>query len=109
MRVVKIREGGVVRKVRLLDDEGCPVEAVCQFLEHLVDRGSSPNTLCAYGYDLQHLFTFLHREQLDWRQFGPADTLRGTVNLKGRAGSRHVRTVVRRSGAGLVQAAIETP
>lgn len=76
MRVVKIREGGVVRKVRLLDSEGCPVEAACQFLEHLVDRGSSPNTLCAYGYDLQHLFTFLHREQLDWRQFGPADTLR---------------------------------
>jgi integrase/recombinase XerD len=32
--------------------------------------------LCAYGYALKRLFTFLHREQLDWREFGPADALR---------------------------------
>lgn len=76
VRVVKVREGGIVHQVRLLDDEGCPVEAVCRFLEHLADRGSSPNTLCAYGYDLRHLFTFLEGERLDWREFGPADTLR---------------------------------
>jgi integrase len=76
VRVVKVREGGIVRQVRLLDDLDRPVEAVCRFLEHLVDRGCSPNTLCAYGYDLRHLFTFLGRERLDWREFGPADTLR---------------------------------
>lgn len=76
MRVVKIREGGVVRQVRLLDDAGRPVEVACQFLEHLVDRGFSPNTLCAYGYDLQHLFGFLEQERMVWQAFGPADTLR---------------------------------
>lgn len=76
VRVVKVREDGIVRKVRLEDAEGRPVEVVCRFLEHLVDRGSSPNTLCAYGYDLKHLFTFLQREGRSWQEFGPADTLR---------------------------------
>jgi integrase/recombinase XerD len=76
VRVVKVRDGGVVRKVRLLDENGRPIEVACRFLEHQSDRGSSPNTLCAYGYDLKRLFTFLHREQLDWREFGPADALR---------------------------------
>jgi integrase/recombinase XerD len=76
VRVVKIRDGGVVRKVRLLDDDGSAIDAPCQFLEHQSDRGSSPNTLCAYGYDLKRLFTFLRNEELDWREFGPADALR---------------------------------
>ena len=76
MKVVKVRYGGVVGRVRLLDHDGRPIEAACQFLDHQRDRGSSPNTLCAYGYDLKRLFTFLDREQLDWREFGPADTLR---------------------------------
>jgi integrase len=98
MRVVKVREGGIVRQVRLLDDEGCPVEVVCRFLEHVVDRGFSPNTLCAYGYDLRHLFTFLKRERLGWQEFGPADTLRFLGYLRRlpskRAGQRLGLTVV---------------
>nr|WP_208865398.1 site-specific integrase [Amycolatopsis rubida] len=76
MRVVKVREAGGVRQVRLLDAEGRAVEVAGRFPEHLVDRGFSPNTLCAYGYDLKHLFVFLQREQLAWQEFGPADTLR---------------------------------
>ena len=71
VRVVKVRDGGVVRKVLLLDDDGCAIDAPCQFLEHQSDRGSSPNTLCAYGYDLKRLFTFLRSEQLDWRRVRP--------------------------------------
>src|ERR1700704_2142988 len=43
---------------------GCWMEVVRRFLEHVVVRGFSPNTLCAYGYDLRHLFTFLKRERL---------------------------------------------
>jgi len=76
VRVVKIQDGGVVGKVRLPDDDGCAIDAPCQFLEHQGDRRSSPNTLCAYGYDLKRLFRFLHNEELDWREFGPADALR---------------------------------
>jgi len=47
--VIEEREGGIVRRVRLLDGGGTPVGVVCRFLEHLGDRGMSPNTLRAYG------------------------------------------------------------
>ncbi|WP_234376663.1 site-specific integrase [Streptomyces sp. CB01201] len=36
------------------------VAAACRFLDHLIDRGFSPHTICAYAYDLRRLFTFLH-------------------------------------------------
>lgn len=75
MRVVKVRVEGIVRQVKLLDDLDEPVEIACRFLDHLVDRGCSPNTLCAYGYDLKHLFTFLGQQQLPWQEFSPPDTL----------------------------------
>ena len=74
--MVKDRDGGIVRRVRLLDDGGDPVCPACRFLDHMADRGSSPHTLCAYGYDLKYLFTFLAGEDLDWRVFGPADAMR---------------------------------
>lgn len=61
VRVIEEREGGIVRRIRLLDGDGAPVGVVCRFLEHLGDRGMSPNTLRAYGYDLRYLFTFLTR------------------------------------------------
>lgn len=35
MKVVKEREGGIVRRVRLLDDVGEPVGPVCRFLSHV--------------------------------------------------------------------------
>jgi integrase len=75
MRLLKEREGGVVRRVRLLDGAGHSVEVVSRFLDHLADRGFSPHTLCAYGYDLKYLFTFLGREGMGWRDFAPADAL----------------------------------
>ncbi|MEE1791084.1 site-specific integrase [Streptomyces sp. BE308] len=62
--VVKERDGGVVRRVRLVDGgEGEPVTPACRFLDHLVDRGFSPHTICAYAYDLRRLFTFLAAEK----------------------------------------------
>jgi hypothetical protein len=42
VRVVKEREGGVVRRVRLVDGDGEPVTVACRFLDHLIDRGLSP-------------------------------------------------------------------
>jgi integrase len=75
VRVVKDRDGRVVRRVLLVDEEGEPVGPVCRFLAHLGDRNFSPNTLCAYGYDLKYLFTFLEREGLDWQEFRPPHAL----------------------------------
>ncbi|MFK4272552.1 tyrosine-type recombinase/integrase [Streptomyces milbemycinicus] len=87
MRVVKERDGGVVRRVRLVDGEGEPVAAACRFLDHLVDRGFSPHTICAYAYDLRRLFTFLAAEGMDWREFRGPDVLRLLAFLR-RAPSR---------------------
>lgn len=75
MRVVKERDGGVVRRVRLVDGEGEPIGPAGRFLAHLGDRNFSPNTLCAYCYDLKYLFTFLEREGLDWQEFRPPHAL----------------------------------
>src|SRR5947209_3005768 len=56
----------------LLDDGDEPIVVVGRFLDHLAERACSPHTLCAYGYDLQQLFTFLAGEQLVWQAFEPA-------------------------------------
>jgi hypothetical protein len=45
VRVIKERDGGIVRRVRLVGDDGEPVGPVCRFLDHLGDREFSPNTL----------------------------------------------------------------
>jgi len=67
VRVIKEEDGGIVRRVRLVDDAGEPVGPVCRFLSHLGDREFSPNTMAAYAYDLKYLFTFLEKEGLDWQ------------------------------------------
>jgi integrase/recombinase XerD len=87
VRVVKERDGGVVRRVRLVDGDGEPVASACRFLDHLVDRGFSPHTICAYAYDLRRLFTFLAAEGMDWRDFRGPDALRLLAFLR-RAPSR---------------------
>lgn len=76
MRVVRERVGGIVRAVRLVDDDGAAVEVVDRFLAHLGERGMSPNTLCAYGNDLRRFLVFLTVEGIRWDEFGPADALR---------------------------------
>lgn len=88
MRVVKEREGGVVRRVRLLDQAGEPIAAVTRFLDHLAEREYSPYTLCAYAYDLQNLFIFLAGVQLEWQAFRPADALQFLSFLRRRPSQR---------------------
>ena len=88
MRVVKEREGGVVRRVRLLDEAGEPIAAVTRFLDHLAEREYSPYTLCAYAYDLQNLFIFLAGVQLEWQAFRPADALQFLSFLRRRPSQR---------------------
>lgn len=75
MRVVKQQEGGIVRRVVLVDEADGTVGPVNWFLSHLMDAGYSPNTVCAYGYDLRHLVEFLNQRSLAWDQFGPATAL----------------------------------
>lgn len=75
MRVVKHLDGGIVREVVLLDDRGAEVVLVNRFLSHLNDAGYSPNTVCAYGYDLRHLAGFLTERGLGWNDFRPATAL----------------------------------
>lgn len=75
MRVVKERESGIVRRVMLLDDDGEDIVLVTKFLAHLADSGYSPNTLCAYAYDLRHLAVFLGERHLGFGDFGPATAL----------------------------------
>ena len=75
MRVDKQRENGIVRRVMLVDDRGDEVVPVNRFLSHLVDSGYSPNTVCAYGYDLRHLALFLTQRSLEWNDFRPAMAL----------------------------------
>lgn len=75
MQVVKYVDGGIVRRVVLFDDAGMEIVLVTRFLAHLADSGFSPNTLCAYGYDLRRLAEFLRRDDLGWDDFTPAKAL----------------------------------
>lgn len=75
MRVVREVDGGIVRRVILLDDAGGEVEPVTRFLSHLVDANYSPNTVCAYAYDLRHLAAFLDERSLGWNDFRPPTAL----------------------------------
>lgn len=75
MRVVKERVGGIVRRVRLLDEAGDEITLVTRFLSHLVDSGYSPNTVCAYVYDLRHLVSFLDERGIAFGEFRPSSAL----------------------------------
>ena len=97
MRVVKERDGGIVRRVLLLDDAGAEIELVNQFLSHLRYSGYSPNTVCAYAYayDLRHLARFLDQRSLGWNEFRPSTALEFLGYLR-----RVCRLSGRRSGWG---------
>ncbi len=75
MRVVREVDDGIVRSVVLLDDAGGAIEPVNRFLAHLGDANYSPNTVCAYAYDLRHLAVFLEERSLGWNDFSPATAL----------------------------------
>lgn len=61
--------------VELVDDNDQPIVVVSGFLRYLRTRGYSPNTLCAYAYDLLHFMTFLAQKHLPYLEFTPAQSL----------------------------------
>lgn len=75
MQVRRQRQHDGSVMVELLDDTGAPVEVVSGFLRHLAARACSPNTITAYAYDLQHLWTFLAATGLAWPEFRPPHAL----------------------------------
>lgn len=89
--------------IELLDAEGQPVAAVCQFLKYIAARGSSPNTVLAYAYDLAHLWTFLSTAQLRWEHLSAAQAIDFLVHLRAlpakRRGARRDIAVVTSRGA----------
>ena len=82
MRGIKYCEQGIVRQVTLLDDTGCEVVQVTRFLSHLTDCDYSPNTVCAYAYDLRHLAVFLDERALGWNDFRPSTALEFLAYLR---------------------------
>jgi integrase len=59
----------------LFDDEDQPIPEVSGFMRHLRARGSSPNTLSAYAYDLLHFMRFLKDCHLTYQEFRPPHAL----------------------------------
>jgi integrase/recombinase XerD len=111
VRVVKERDGGIVRRVVLLDDAGDAVELINRFLSHLTDSGYSPNTVCAYAYDLRHLVRFLDQRSLGWNEFRPSAALEFLGYLRrvpsGRPAQRLGLTVATEQGRLLSAATVQ--
>jgi integrase/recombinase XerD len=82
VRVVKQFEDGIVRRVVLLDDHGDEIELVNRFLSHLADSNYSPNTVCAYAYDLRYLVQFLDQQAIGWNEFRPSGVLEFLAYLR---------------------------
>jgi integrase/recombinase XerD len=74
MRVQKVRDDSGLHFL-LLDGDGLEVSAVSDFLRHLRARGSSPNMLSAYAYDLLHFFRFLADAGITYSEFTPRRAL----------------------------------
>lgn len=73
----------------LVDAEGHAVAVVSQFLTYLAARGSSPNTVLAYAYDLAHLWTFLSIAQLRWEELSAPQAIDFLIHLRALPAKRH--------------------
>ena len=78
MRVQAVDVPGGGRTWTVLGDEGLPVVAIEEFLEHHRVLGSSPNTVRSYAKGLERWWVFLGRERVGWEDPG-VGTLRGFV------------------------------
>ena len=68
MQVTRTPEGTVPRYF-VCDDAGNSVEPIHDFLRYLDARGSSPNTIRSYAYDLRRVWEFFEARGLKWQGF----------------------------------------
>ena len=78
MRVQAMDVPGGGRTWTVLGDEGLPVVAIEEFLEHHRVLGSSPNTVRSYAKGLERWWAYLARESVGWEDPG-VGTLREFV------------------------------
>lgn len=94
MSVRKSRSDTGRCSVELLDSHGEVVAIVDVFLRHLAARDYSPNTLIAYGHDLQHLWSFLTSKGLQWFDFTPRHTIEFLEYLRSETATNCVQRLV---------------
>ena len=70
------------RPVEVLDGSGAIVPVAGDFLAYLAARDCSPNTVLAYGYDLDHLWRFLGVARLGWESLTPEHALDLLAHLR---------------------------
>lgn len=61
--------GGTDPRYFVRDDAGNSVEPIHDFLRYLDARGSSPNTIRSYAYDLRRVWEFFEARGLEWQGF----------------------------------------
>jgi integrase/recombinase XerD len=82
------RAKGPEGKVALLDPGGQTVAIVDEFLEYLMARACSPNTVTAYAYDLMYLWTFIFEKDLSWDALSAGQAAEFFVYLRSRPSGR---------------------
>ncbi len=106
MHVQRIRDTGGGLFCELVDNNDQPITVVSQFLKYIGARGSSPNTLSAYAYDLLHFTRFLHEQSWNYDDFTPARSLRFLEylhNVQNRRPTRSLGPVLAVSAGQLVK------
>lgn len=68
MRVTRLPAGSVPA-FDVVDSTNSYVEPIRRFLIYLDARGSSPNTIRSYAYDLRRVWEFFEAHELDWQLF----------------------------------------
>lgn len=91
MQVTRTPEGTVPRYF-VRDDAGNSVEPIHDFLRYLDARGSSPNTIRSYAYDLRRVWEFFEARGLAWQGFNIANAVDMTAYLHDRIDMRPGRS-----------------
>ena len=68
MRVIKSPQGSSPA-FHVVDGTNSSIEPIRRFLAYLDARGSSPNTVRSYAYDLRRVWEFIEAGKTDWRYF----------------------------------------